>query len=1205
MIMNSPQELNGHKEMNVYLPNTSAIRTIINSDTDIRAYYGTHLILRGILTGGKYHKKFIEGVTYDTVYEKLKRGKITGDYFSSNCTTVLQAICTAAGITYGGCPSVAIGVSFISASCWDAAMYVCDIARGYYSSNGVDTFTVSATSGSNRTISIVIDDVSKRDIDNVKVRNHAIARGRDEDGAIIEGHAYVSGGTIYEGDPGSGYNDYITFNAPFAADVTTLQKLAARKLEELMLASSGSTIRVPLDDAIDTGNLVRPGDVLQSLSISELELSGNYVVFKATYDMTHVIFQLSRLNVTASRLFDKTGEYESQGIFSVEGISLDDPVGAPAAPANVGISSEIGGIRIYWDANTEADFDKYIIFRDTSANPTVEYARTAATEFIDLDVVYGTTYYYRLKAVDRANNASGYSNEVNSTAVKFDADDHVLAETVTSTILKKGIQMYNSDLVFVPKSGAEQTTVSWAAGNIRFADGTTQSINSGDTGVLTAGVIYHIYFTVGSNTLGVTTTYSTVVSDTTGLLATVGRSSTSGQQVQIHTFRAKGENINADMIAANAILANALAASIVAISKLDTDALARMFTGETVRDAIQGWRHASDLTLIDGGDIYTGTVTVSKLNADATNRMFASQTVKDVVEGWRYASTTYIDGGDIYGNSILLAALASEVTGRMFSSTSDKNNVEGWEHISDATYIDGGMIYTASVTIGTLASTVIGRMFSTSTKKGTIEDWEYGSTTYIDGGDIYTETITIGTLAAAVTSRMFSSSTKKSTVEGWEYGSTTYINGGDIYTSSITVGALASAVIGRMFTDSTIQGIVEDWQYGATTYIDGGDIYASTVTAAKVSLLGIDALGKLVLSQIGSGDLDDISDGTYQKVHGSDVDGSGYVKLAHDQILGTQAFAIKTSTGTTRIDITSSYIAGYASSLLQFYLQASDGLAYCGNGAVILDRTYGIRVYSQAIYFYDGTTQIGYIYGDDNYTPDRLYVATGGNRDIDVNAAGSLMLIANIGDVDINAGSGAWINLQDQATTRKLVAYTTNTYDIGDSSYRYKDIYLTGLMNSTKSSDQFHFAPSGYDTYYWGYKPSDSKAWYVYQSSGTVGFRAYATTAGVMWADDYQEWSHEIEDTEEGMLQQILSQVNKPHAVKDVDGRVICPVCSKPYGLEVGDCDNPNHTKTMESMYGKSLGLVSLASGKLVTILYNKIKDLETEVAELRSLIGG
>ncbi|MBV6340109.1 hypothetical protein [Candidatus Magnetobacterium casense] len=58
-----------------------------------------------------------------------------------------------------------------------------------------------------------------------------------------------------------------------------------------------------------------------------------------------------------------------------------------------------------------------------------------------------------------------------------------------------------------------------------------------------------------------------------------------------------------------------ISAGKIVVAGLDSGVTARMFSNGTAQAAIEGWRHSSDLTLIDGGDIYTGSVTASKITA--------------------------------------------------------------------------------------------------------------------------------------------------------------------------------------------------------------------------------------------------------------------------------------------------------------------------------------------------------------------------------------------------------------------------------------------------------------------------------------------------------------------------------------------------------------------------------------------------------------
>lgn len=75
-----------------------------------------------------------------------------------------------------------------------------------------------------------------------------------------------------------------------------------------------------------------------------------------------------------------------------------------------------------WDKNSEADMDHYIVFRDTSANPTSQIAIVGRsdTTYADNQISKGILYFYRLKAVDNTNNESDFSEQVSAAIPKID-----------------------------------------------------------------------------------------------------------------------------------------------------------------------------------------------------------------------------------------------------------------------------------------------------------------------------------------------------------------------------------------------------------------------------------------------------------------------------------------------------------------------------------------------------------------------------------------------------------------------------------------------------------------------------------------------------------------------------------------------------------------------------------------------------------------
>jgi len=90
----------------------------------------------------------------------------------------------------------------------------------------------------------------------------------------------------------------------------------------------------------------------------------------------------------------------------------------PAPPQNLQATAGIAQVTLSWNANTEPDFLRYRIFGGTNANPTtqidsVDGINNSSKTITNLTI--GATYYFRVKAVDKIMQASGYSNTVSAT----------------------------------------------------------------------------------------------------------------------------------------------------------------------------------------------------------------------------------------------------------------------------------------------------------------------------------------------------------------------------------------------------------------------------------------------------------------------------------------------------------------------------------------------------------------------------------------------------------------------------------------------------------------------------------------------------------------------------------------------------------------------------------------------------------------------
>ena len=178
---------------------------------------------------------------------------------------------------------------------------------------------------------------------------------------------------------------------------------------------------------------------------------------------------------------------------------------------------------------------------------------------------------------------------------------------------------------------------------------------------------------------------------------------------------------------------------------------------------------------------------------------------------------------------------------------------------------------------------------------------------------------------------------------------TTY---GRILTTSISAGKIkldevVEGTYGRVLTTSISAGKIKldevvEGTYGRvlTTDISAGHIKLDEViegTYGRVLTTDISA-GHILLSAA-TGTLDNIADGTnYEKAAATEIS-AGKVKLTTQQNMGSQGFSVVSGTGTTRIEMTATHIAGYNANVLQFELLASDGKGYFGAGKCILSST--------------------------------------------------------------------------------------------------------------------------------------------------------------------------------------------------------------------------------------------------------------------------
>jgi fibronectin type 3 domain-containing protein len=152
----------------------------------------------------------------------------------------------------------------------------------------------------------------------------------------------------------------------------------------------------------------------------------------------------------------------------------------PAAPAGLAADAADGAVGLSWDAVDDAD--AYRVYRSTdptdAAGGNALESGLSATTYDDPSVTNGTTYYYRVTAVDEAGNESDGSSEVAGTP--FAAPTGLAGTSGDAQVqlgwnAAAGAREYNVYRSTSPTSGATGNPLTTAVAGTTYVDETPEN----------------------------------------------------------------------------------------------------------------------------------------------------------------------------------------------------------------------------------------------------------------------------------------------------------------------------------------------------------------------------------------------------------------------------------------------------------------------------------------------------------------------------------------------------------------------------------------------------------------------------------------------------------------------------------------------------------------------------------------------------------
>lgn len=341
----------------------------------------------------------------------------------------------------------------------------------------------------------------------------------------------------------------------------------------------------------------------------------------------------------------------------------------------------------------------------------------------------------------------------NNGTYKFkDADGNTLFDisgmTFSAVDTIPSIQGWSSTILF---TALDYNTISWSLGTIILANGTTYTINTGDTGNITLPTYIYLDVSVSLTALQVTTTASLSVGANKILVAVAFPNTDTNSKATFQAFGGRGgvnlavDNIVANSASVNEFISNSaqIKDAIVTNAKIVTCSIEKLLAGAITSKIIT-------LGVTDGqGDSY---IASGKTDFNNTQSGF----IIGVDDSDSNKAKFYIGDSNNYfnwdGSNIALKGSVTITGGSGIANLNDAGNLATLDNVGasncDTTIISGGKVITTLLTADNIQTgTLIGRTVKAVGGSSGIDTWIQN-----DGTLAFTYNGSIGSMVYANTS---------------------------------------------------------------------------------------------------------------------------------------------------------------------------------------------------------------------------------------------------------------------------------------------------------------------------------------------------------------------------------------------------------------------------------------------------------------------